>query len=145
MNKHDIFISDYLKSSQYLKQFGYDLVNVEYEVAEKEKTTTFDLISTSCKRKLEYFYTTSTINKSTILLYIENDQGQTLSLYQYLLSKKVIDDLSAFELDHYSGRDTIEKIKSLLDYITDELEKNLNEVVAGKTWESVPIDWHGYK
>jgi len=131
-----------------------DLVNSGYRYKGVSEISNDELIGTyfvatlfddSISRALEITLIPKDSNKSTndvITVYIDNLHNDTFSISNFCKHK----NLESIEsnLTMYPGSFS-SQLQSCLQKFHEVLVNNLSEVVAGKKWEHIPLDWGEYK
>ena len=71
-------------------------------------------------------------------------ETKSISFSRYLKHKEYEKDY-ILSLNHFEGDTIQERFKKYCDYVVRILETDLKNVVEGKEWIEMPIDWMGYK
>ncbi len=75
---------------------------------------------------------------------IDINNNKCIHFDSYLKFKGYEKD-NLLSLNQIEGKDIPEKFKNYCDYVVRILETDLKNVVEGKEWIEMPIDWMGYK
>jgi|ERR1035437_8079343 hypothetical protein len=70
--------------------------------------------------------------------------NKNISFDSYLKFKGYEKD-NILSLNRIEGKDIPDKFKTYCDYVVRILDTDLKNVVKGKEWIDMPIDWMGYK
>jgi len=71
--------------------------------------------------------------------------GEVLSIPQHLKYNNIYsDDVTPFKINSYAGN-FYEKINGFLNFMNEQLNLYMDNILGGQTWEQIPFDWGGYK
>ena len=78
-------------------------------------------------------------------IFINNQDGKSLSLFDWLKYHNKENNRAVFRLSHYDGG-FFEKIKQIVERINSFLSDPLfDPILSGHDWEEIPFDWAGMR
>ncbi len=136
-----------LSSLEYLLDLGYCYESAEEDVSDKLLGRQFiaKFINKSASRVVEITYIPKAENEETsevLILHLDNLENDTFSIGGYLKSISKSD--SNIDISLCSGH-LDKRLKQCLLKHKEILMSDLREIVTGKKWVHVPIDWGDYK
>jgi len=144
----DIIKTELLKFPFFLKH-GFSFLEGNY--TDLQTTGTFDkyayiFINLKAKIKIKIIYKNNLqFKRDCFSVIIENDNGNYFFLSHYITYKQMHFNKDFFNLENYSGNFQ-QQFLSFLNFLDSIFQtKDLYEILIGKKWEAIPIDWHGYK
>jgi hypothetical protein len=144
--KIEIVKNEVRNFSASLNRDGYSIFKEEIENDEGETFYSADFKSDKAKREVSITFSPDDENYDFFAVSLSNSANGNISLAQYLSLIGFTDELhDPFDLDNYQG-EFEKKVADFFAFLRKAFQEDfITEVLKGRQWLDLPVDWGGYK